>query len=338
MAFTLNTNALKSDRSSSNTSRRDVDYTALNEHIVTQVGAAREPESMTGFISGIYQLGLQSREDFEGPVEVGKDYPEGAEFFEQGGKQMVRYPRKPVKMVALSVDFPGVLVDYSLYYTGESNPVPYRQLINNVWGSFDAKEGKRVQVVTGYPLTEMKHDDLGWACAKNSTLHKLASATGCLDERGLFTIDRLGELLGKHLQFDVHVFLKKEKNGDRVFLNERVNLGGRTPKGLPIPEFDADTYVHGLNFFGDNDVEMVKKIRKVVKDTVKRAIDYDQSDIKKVLEALESEAPKSPSQASSPRPATPAPTTSKPKPTASPKPAPAAAASWEDEGDDDIPF
>jgi hypothetical protein len=335
MAFTLNTNALKSERNSSSAGKT-VDYQLLNEHIVTQVGAAREPESMTGFISGIYQLGLQSREDFEGPVEVGKDYPEGAEFFEQGGKQMVRYPRKPVKMVALSVDFPGVLVDYSLYYTGESNPVPYRQLINNVWGSFDAKEGKRVQTVTGYPLTEMKHDDLGWACAKNSTLHKLASATGCLDERGLFAIDHLGELLGKHLQFDVHVFLKKEKNGDRVFLNERVNLGGRTPKSLPIPEFDAETYIHGLNFFGDNDPEMVKKIRKVVKDTVKRAIDYDQSDIKKVLDQIEGEAPKQSPTATPSQPATTVATTPRPKPTASPKPAPVAA-SWEDD-DSDVPF
>lgn len=315
-----------------------VDWDAMNEMVFLRTTAGKV-KSIPGYITGLYSLGTQAREDAEEEANPSKTYPEGATFFDKGGKSFVRFPRRPVPTVAIAVDIPSWLVDYGPFFGNESNPTPYRALLNNSWAQYDETLGKKVQVITGYPLTEIKHDSGRWAFAKNSTLHKLAEACDLLDAEGYFTKDRVGELLGRSIQLQVQVSLNPSKDGTRKYLSEKVKIAGVVPEGLVFPELD-ESLIHGLNFFGDNDPEMVKKIRKVVKDTVKRAIDYDQSDIKKVLEAIESEAPKTASTPAPSRPATPEPepATPRPKPAASPKPAPVAVASWEDEESDDSPF
>lgn len=318
-----------------------VDWDAMNEMVFLRTTAGKV-KSIPGYITGLYSLGTQTREDAEEEANPSKTYPEGATFFDKGGKSFVRFPRRPVPTVAIAVDIPSWGVDYGPFFGNESNPTPYRALLNNTWAQYDETLGKKVQVITGYPLTEIKHDSGRWAFAKNSTLHKLAEACDLLDADGYFTKDRVGELLGRPIQLQVQVSLNPSKDGTRKYLSEKVKIAGVVPEGLVFPELD-ESLIHGLNFFGDNDPEMVKKIRKVVKDTVKRAIDYDQSDIKAVLEAIESEAPKTASTPASSRPATPAPTTPRPKPAAPAKPAPGAntvrgAASWEDEESDDTPF
>lgn len=319
-----------------------VDWDAMNEMVFLRTTAGKV-KSIPGYITGLYSLGTQTREDAEEEANPSKTYPEGATFFDKGGKSFVRFPRRPVPTVAIAVDIPSWTVDYGPFFGNESNPTPYRALLNNTWAQYDDALGKKVQVVTGYPLTEIKHDNGRWAFAKNSTLHKLAEACDLLDAEGFFTKDRVGELLGKSIQLQVQVSLNPSKDGTRKYLTEKVKIAGVVPEGLVFPELD-ESLLHGLNFFGDNDPEMVKKIRKVVKDTVKRAIDYDQSDIKKVLEQIESTpTPNTPSNPPA-APSKPAPSFSatpsvvKPRMPATAKPAPVAAASWEDDDSDDTPF
>jgi hypothetical protein len=328
-------NAPKSAARSERTS--NVDYDLLNEAIFLATTAGKK-KSIPGYVTGIYDLGIQNREDAEEEYNPTKSYPEGFSVYAEGGKDMVRYPRKPCRTVALAIDFPQYQVDYSLHCTGESAPVPYRMLLNGTWGVFDEKEGKKVQTVTGFPLTLMKDDNGSWGVAKNSKLHALAEACEVLDEKGRFLPENLGLLLGKVAQFQVEVSLTPSKDGSRKYLNERIKLAGVVPEGLPVPELDP-SLIHGLNFFGANDPDMVKKIRKVVKGTVKRAIDYPDSDIKKVIDTIEaSNGNPSPSSAKPPSPA-PAPTPKPPAkatPTKAPTPVPAAA--WEDGSDDESPF
>lgn len=315
----------RSDRPATN-----VDWDAINEMVFLATTAGKV-KSIPGYITGLYSLGLQAREDAEEEAVPGKSYPESATFHMVGNKEVVRYPRKPVQTVAIAVDIPTWTVDYGPFFGGESNPTPYRALLNSTWGVFCEKEQKRVQTVTGFPLTEIKHDSGRWAFAKNSTLHKLAEAADLLDSDGLFTRDRIGELLGKCVQLQVQVSIAPSKDGTKKFLNEKVKIAGVVPEGLPVPELD-ESLIHGINFSGENDPDMVRKCRKVVKDTIKRALDYDTSDIKAVLESIESESPAR-SEAPKPRPEA----TSRPKPASAPKPN--KGASWEDVLDaDDVPF
>ena len=324
----------------SNTERpSNVDYDAYNEHLFLSTTAGKV-KSIPGYISGIYALGIQAREDAEDELNPNKTYPEGTTYFERGGKTFAKYPRKPVDSIALAIDIPSWKVDYSLYFTGESSPVPYRCLLNNTWFVWDETEGKKVQTVTGFPLSEMKHDNGHWGFARNSKLHQLAEAADLLDENGLFTKDRVGELLGKCLQFQVQVYLKPSTDGSRKYLNEKIKLAGVVPEGLSVPALDP-SFIHGLNAMGENDPAMVGKIREVVLKTVQRATNYDEMDVKQVIEDVLSKRRKSnsspsPSSAKPPSPA-PAPTP-KPPAKATPTKAPVKASDWEDGVEDEIPF
>lgn len=331
MAFTFQ--APKGNANNSNR-QSDVDWEAYNEHIFLSTTAGKK-KSVPGIISGLYDLGVQAREDAIEDYNPAKKYPEGHEVYEEGTKTMVRYPRKPCRMVALAVDFPQWQVDHAKYRRGESAPTPYRMLLNNTWFVWDQAEGKKVQTVTGFPLTLVKDDDGSWGVARNSKLHALAEATDSLDANGRFLPENLGLLLGKAAQFQVEVVLTPSKDGSKKYLNERIKLAGVIPEGLPVPELD-ESYIHGLNAEGENDPSMVEKIREVVLKTVQRAINYDELPVKAVIEEVlgKRKRNQSPSQASTPRPATPAPTTPRPKPAAPPKPA----ASWEDEESDESPF
>ena len=333
MAFTF-----QAPKGNTNTTTRqsNVDYEALNEHVFLSTTAGKK-KSVPGIISGLYDLGIQAREDAVEDFNPSKKYPEGHEVYEEGTKTMVRYPRKPCRMVAISCDFPQWQVDYAKFYRGESAPTPYRMLLNGTWFVRDDAEQKKVQTVTGFPLTLVKDDDGSWGVAKNSKLHALAEAVDCLDANGRFLPENLGLLLGKAAQFQVEVVLTPSKDGSKKYLNERIKLAGVIPEGLPVPELD-ESYIHGVNFDGENNPDMLKMVRKVVKDTIKRALNFEGSAIQKALNDIEQEAPKSPSQATTPRPTTTVAATPKPKPTAAPKPAPSAT-SWEDgESDDDSPF
>lgn len=276
---------------------RVVDWDGLNSHVIEMAKTQDKARSVPGVISGIIDLGEQNLEDAE-QVFAGSAADEEkaiaekpATYFKDGfddkGKpaRLKCWPQKPVQQMAVTIDFPQVMVDKGKFF-GNSNPQPLRLLLNR---EFTLPGDKTKIVASPYNIRETKHD-LGngkstWAFAKNNGLHKLADACGLLDANGLFTKNRIGELLGKVAQFQFQVFMKPGKNGGSFF-QEVVKLVGMVPEGVPLPEAPEGT-LYGVNLYAQNDPEAVKQLRVCIKNHIKRANNYEGSNLKVELEALE---------------------------------------------------
>ena len=94
-----------------------------------------------------------------------------------------------------------------------------------------------------------------------------------------FLPQEIAKLVGKTLQFNAQVFFNKGKNGVDYY-TEYVNFAAGLSRG--DTEFDyKDTFM--IQFNVDNDVEAVKELRAHVKNTIKRATNYDGSKIQAEL-------------------------------------------------------
>jgi hypothetical protein len=310
--------------------KREVDWDALNKHVIEMAKTDKKARSIPGVISGIIDLGEQSREDAEYPFDGGpeKEAAETAKFpatyfkdgFDEKNKpcRLKCYPQKPVQQVAITVDFPQVLVDKGQFF-GNSAELPLRMLLN---GEFQLSDGVKI-VGRPYSIVETKYDDGTWAFAKNNGLHKLADAADLLDTKGYFTKNRIGELLGKVVQFEFRVYMKpSKKDASKTYFTEDIKLVGKLPEGIVSPEI-PEGILYGVNLFGDIDVDAVKQLRLSVRNTIKKALNYETSDIKAVLDAQAT------SQGS------PAPRQEAPK---ADEAAPVLKASAEETFDDDVPF
>lgn len=275
----------------------NIDYDAVNTYKVETCGLSAKPKTVTAVISGITDLGLQVQEDArkvstltpEGEAAlIAQHELEGKQtYFEDGIDPQTkkpcrfqRWPQKPVQMVAVTVDFPQIMLDLGQFY-GESNLRPLRMLLN---GEFTV-QGTRV---VGRPFTvkHMKHPDGTFAFAKNSTLHKMAEAAEILDDKGYFYAKDLFKLVGKPLMFKVQIYLKE--NGGRKYLQEDISFAGAIPEGLAVPEISnelASQIFYGINF-ADPDPVALKEVRAAVKNTIKRATNYQGSKMQEVLESL----------------------------------------------------
>lgn len=273
--------------------RKQVDWEALNAHVIEAAGTALKARSIPGVISGIYDLGEQNLEDAE-MVFVGTAEDEAkaiaekpATYFKDGtddkGKavRLKCWPQRPVQQVAIAVDFPQVLVDKGQFF-GNSNPQPLRMILNR---EFTLPGDKTRIVAAPYNIRETKYDDGTWAFAKNNGLHKLAAACEILDAKGYFKKERIGELLGKVAQFQFRVWMKPGKNGGEFF-DEQISLVGLVPEGVTVPEI-PDGILHGVNLYADNSPEAVKQLRLSVKNTIKRANNFKGSKLEAELAALE---------------------------------------------------
>lgn len=316
--------------------KREVDWDGLNSHVIEMAKTQDKARSVPGVISGIIDLGEQNLEDAE-QVFVGDAAAEAAAIaekpatyfkdgFDEKGKpcRLKCWPQKPVQQMAVTIDFPQVMVDKGKFF-GNSNPQPLRLLLNR---EFTLPGDKTKIVASPYNIRETKHDLGGgkttWAFAKNNGLHKLADACGLLDANGLFTKNRIGELLGKVAQFQFQVFMKPGKQAGTSYFTEVVKLVGMVPEGVPLPEAPEGT-LYGVNLYAENDPEAVKQLRACIKNHIKRANNYEGSILKVELEALEG------GNASQAAPA--------PAPAAKPEGiAPSAPAPENDDFDDDVPF
>ncbi len=298
-------------------SRKEIDWNAMNLDVVAAAGTAEESRSIPGVISGIIDLGEQELPDAE-KAFTGTAEDEAAElakggntYFKDGidketGK-MARlrcWPQKPVQQIAITVDFPQVMVDKGKFF-GNSNPAPLRMLLN---GEFTLPSGDTKTKIVGRPynIRETKHDIGGnktrWAFAKNNGIHKLAAAAKLLDKDGLFTKERIGELLGKILQFEFRVYMKPSKNDStKTFFTEDIKLVGKVPEGIPLPEV-PEGLLYGVNLYGENDPTAVKQLRVCIKNTIKRANNYKGSSLEAAFEAEAGQQQAAPTpQASAPK-------------------------------------
>jgi len=317
--------------------RKQVDWEALNKHVIEVAKTQTKARSLPGVIAGIVDLGEHDLEDAEqvftgdAAAEAAAIAEKPATYFKDGfdekgnAVRLKCWPQKPVQQMAALIDFPQIIVDKGQFF-GNSNPQPLRVLLNREF----TLPGEKLKIVASpYNIRETKHPLGGnkstWAFAKNNGLHKLADAVGILDANGLFTKDRIGELVGKVAQFQVQVFMKPGKNGGE-FYQENVKLVGMVPEGVPIPEAPEGT-LHLVNLFAPNDPEAIKQLRVAVKNHIKKANNYDGSVLKGELEALEGNRGNSDSE--------------EPKEEDKPKAqgiAPSTPAPESDDFDDDVPF
>lgn len=287
MAFMTSGNAQTSG--SDQTPRRQVDYKAMNQHVIDAANTQAKPRSLPGTITGIYDLGLQELQDaaiqitdaewlkrvapFDGDVTgadaqriIADSKREDARFEMFEGNMCFRYKQKPVQQIAIAADFPQIMVDKGQFITGESKPMPLRLILN---GEFNRL------VQRPYNLRSMNHNQgkpgaAKWALAKNNGIHKLAEAAGLLDADGLFKAERIDELLGKTVQFQIQVF-----NNSKGFYTERINLAGMVPEGLPIPELPADVTLALVQMWDTNlDKNAALEARASIKNHQRKALNF----------------------------------------------------------------
>lgn len=282
MAFQTTGNA----QTAGSTDRKVVDYKALNAHLVEVAGGGKQ-RSLPGIITGIYDLGLQKLDDAAIPVtdaEWIKRNPEydgskeselkvieaskreNARFEEFEGAYCFRYKQKDVQQVAVCADFPQIMADKSLHFTGTSQPMPLRLILN---GEFNRLVQKP------FNLRSMNHNQgkpgaAKWALAKNSQLHKLADASGLLDTDGLFKAERLDELLGKVVQFQIRVYFN-----DKGFYKEDIKIAGIVPEGLPHPTLPEDVTLALVQMWDANiDKTAALEARACIKNHQRKAVNF----------------------------------------------------------------
>ncbi|WYN05030.1 hypothetical protein ISREJYDI_CDS0064 [Pseudomonas phage UNO-G1W1] len=324
--------------------RKQVDYKALNAHLVAAAGGGKQ-RSLPGIITGIYDLGMQVLDDAAIPVtdaDFIKRYPEydgteagekavieksgreNARFEEHEGQMCFRYKQKDVQQVAVSVDFPQIMVDKASFFTDESKPMPLRMILN---GEFNRLVQKP------FNLRQMNHNQgkpgaAKWALAKNSQLHKLADASGILDNDGLFTSNRIDELLGKVVQFQIRLHFN-----DKGFFKEDIKIAGLVPEGLPHPELPEGVNIALVQMWDANlDKTAALEARACIKNHQRKAVNFTSTDANGVvtdspLKAIIGEGYKAGEQ-SAPKPA-------ETKPTGI---APSKPAGEDDDFEDDVPF
>ena len=285
----------------SNDNRPKVDWEALNQHVIDAAGTQNESKAEIGIITGIIDLGLQVQEDarmeWKGDAaseeeELAKNPNQYFETLPNDKGVPTRYKRwqvKPCQQVAITVDFPSILVNKGQFFGDENaQPLPLRMLLN---GEFYLKDVGKV-VGKPYNIKEVKQADGSWAFKNNTQLHKLAAATGVLNEKGFFKPGMLGNLIGKAALFDIQVFLKKGSDGKSYF-NENIKLSGKIPQIMVpmIPEIDK-SLLFGVNFKGEQDTAVLKNLRQSVINTMKQAVNFEGSDIQKALGEAATQQPK----------------------------------------------
>lgn len=266
-----------------NSDRPKVDYAAMNAAIVEEAGL-QEVETILGKVALIVDVGIQPQPDAqylwtgtdeEEAEEIAKDstvYFEDLKDYQDGGK-IKRYKLKPVKAaqsVVFAIDLPQVIVDKGIWF-GNSDPKPLRLLLG---GEFNVA-GKTV-AAKPQALTIRKNDKtLGnWSMPFNSTIYKMAVAAKIIKQGEPFTPDRIDELLGKSMQFKVQVYLK-----DGKYFTEKCAFAASLSRGQVEPEYD-DSLLHVIQFDEDNNPEAIKQLRASVKNTIRNALNFEESKIK----------------------------------------------------------
>ncbi len=264
-----------------------VDWEALNKHVAECVQEALgceegTPSAAVGILSGIVDYGLHQDPERVEPMEEGdaktKEWKQRqvdnkkATVDENG---MFHFQAPPRQEVGFFVDFPNIIVDKGQFF-GESNPAPYRVLLGGV---FDRQPAQKTKV-EGYP-----NDNRVWVFGDKSRATKLAKAAKLKDLKDGFAQDRLLELIGTAITFNVEVFINSAG-----YLQEKVTNPSPVMNGVPIPEIDQDLLLY-VGLKEDNEVYQVKMLPKAVKDYIKSALDYEGSKLLNQLESLDGDNP-----------------------------------------------
>lgn len=280
--------------SSSGKKKSDVDFDALNRYVVETAGLQNR-EVLVGVVSSIVDLGTQAQEDAAMPF-TGNEDDEAAEiaknpntYFEDGPDpqnpkkqvRLKRWPQKPIQSVAISVDFPDILLNKGQFF-GDDNAEekPLRLWLG---GSFYVPE---VGMVVGRPtpLKVTKNTKDQWSFNKKHLFYQMASAAKMIDasKDEVFLPKDIDKLVGKAFCFESQVFFKESKG--KEYYTEYIKFVSGLGRGQKAPEYEVS---HNLiQFNQENDPSALKELRNHVKNTIKRASNYEGSKIQKQLEAL----------------------------------------------------
>jgi len=272
-----------------------VDWKAYNEYVV-KTAQLEQRETLVGVISMIVDLGLQQQEDskvaFTGTKEeelsIIVDNPNT--YFEDGfdwntrtNSRMKCWKNKPQQCVAIAVDFPDIILDKGQFF-GESKPMPLRLWLGGVKFDNDTRKMliQRPSALKVVNLDKTRNTKK-WSLSTNNALYNMAVGAKLINNGEPFLPDRIGELLGKALQFECQVYFNEGKDG-KLYFNEYIKYKSSLGRGQVAPTLPYTPTI--VNFDANNDVNIIKEIRSHVINTIMIATDYEASLIKNQIEQM----------------------------------------------------
>jgi hypothetical protein len=185
------------------------------------------------------------------------------------------WPQKPIKCVAVAVDFPDILIDKGQFFGDEGKAMPLRLWLG---GQFYIKDAG---MVVGRPTPlKVKKDEKGrWSFDKKHLFHKMAVASKLIGSDDVFLPQDIDKLLGKAFQFEAQV--NYDKGG---YYKEYIKFVGGLGRNMSAPEYNLPLHVVG--FDDDNSDDAVKNIRNHVLNTIKMATNYEGSKLATQIEAV----------------------------------------------------
>lgn len=288
---------------SNNSDRPQVDFDALNELVVEQVGC-QQPETLNGVLTGIIDLGNQKLPDAEYDVDSGDESLTVEELtdkysadIESGKiskfdivkdwstrppKEVIKkfVPQKDRQCISYCVDFPDVMLDKGKFFGENSEPKPLRLYFGGQYYNTFSKK-MMVQNLLPLKITNIAKDPQNskvWSLSPKSQLHKMAVAAKLINTGDAFLPDNIDELLGKTLQFKVQIGFNEK--GDKKYYFEKLSfLGAIQRKDKPF----EDVPVFLIQMDEENDPEALKGLRKHIINTMEQATNFEGSALQKQL-------------------------------------------------------
>ena len=280
-----------------------VDFDALNEFVVEQVGC-QQPETLNGVIVGIIDLGNQKLPDAEYDVDSGDEdlsveeleakyaaeiaagkiskFDFVKDWSTRPPKEVIKkfVPQKDRQCISYCVDFPDVMLDKGQFFGENSEPKPLRLYFGGQYYHQGLKK-MIVQNLLPLKLSNIAKDPKSqkvWSLNPKSQLHKMAVASKIINTGDAFMPDQIDELLGKTLQFKVQIGFNEK--GDKKYYFEKMSfLGAIQRKDKPFE--NVDTFL--IQMDDDNDPEALKQIRKHLLNTMEMATNFEGSQLQKQL-------------------------------------------------------
>lgn len=267
------------------TSTSNADWEGFNQHLLEVIG--EDVESQIGVISGIVDLGLQKRdsyvEKYKGTPEQDKKLEGNYTYLSEDGEEIIT-ELSDAKQIAIMVDFPELMVNYGKYLSedGEDDFKPYRHLITNQWWN----DTKKQMEAKGVSLTCRKSEKTpsGYAYDEKSTISKLAISSKKSSKPVCQDFEVL-DLLGGYITMNINA--EESKDGKYVNVNAK-DISG-VHKSINTDDIEYDLEPFAVLFDYENSDECLKQLRESIKNTMKKAINWEDSAVKKQLEDLAKE-------------------------------------------------
>lgn len=271
------------NNNSSGDDRPQVDWEAFNKYVVDTC-ELKSPETMIGVVSGIISLGTQvpkpseflkgADEDEEAEIKRSPhvSYEDREKFFNDNkwhtNVRVKVVPQKPQQLVALTIDFPGIMIDKGKFFGGTDGEVALRM----IHGGEFYTDGQRV-VAKPISLKMTKGDKTGnkWTIPYNNTLYKMAVASRVIEQGDAFMPEMIDRLLGKAMQFKVQVTLN-----DKGYMVERCAFAASLARGMAVPEYDQNV-LFLIQMTAENEDSAIKQLNRSgvsIKNTIQMASEW----------------------------------------------------------------